>query len=61
MGNLHEGFALLQSPRGVKSVEASNLSTEESVELMEAVALNPWVEELCLDDCSLENVEPGVL
>ena len=61
VGNLHEGFALLQSPRGVKSVEASNLSTEESVELMEVVALNPWVEELCLDDCSLENVEPGVL
>ena len=27
---------------------------------MAAVAQNTWVEELCLDDCSLQEVEPGV-
>ena len=61
VGSLPEGFALLQSPRGIKSVEAFYLSTEESVELMAAVAQNSWVEELCLDGCSLEEVERGVL
>ena len=28
---------------------------------MAAVAQNTWVEELCLDGCSLQEVEPGVV
>ena len=54
-------FDFIKSTRGVRSLEATSLSTEETSYLMSSLAECTHLKELQLEDCSMEKVAPSVL
>ena len=60
-GNFAVAFALLKGTRGIRSLKALQLSSHETMMLVAAVAENESLEEVHLEGCSLNQVEPGLL
>ena len=60
-GNLPEAFAFLKRTMRIRSLEAFSLSSDETAKLMAVLAENTSLEEVGFDDCSMEEVKPGVL
>ena len=54
-------FALLKGTRGIRSLKALQWSSHETMMLVAAVAENESLEEVHLEGCSLNQVEPGLL